>query len=187
VFFLNHVFEFPLSRNAKKRNKKKRQGDFFRRTTRGGFVIAFLTSPCREALDQRNKNKSKERKRSKKSTREKKSPPKNVSPVDFLETYSIFFSVFSNPLCGETPEYALKRRRRRMTYVRTFFGELAQMYVGLSLFIFCRPSGQDRDREMRGSQALGFEVCLGLSLRLLASGFLLKLLQAPINRTQPPF
>jgi hypothetical protein len=45
---------------------------------------------------------------------------------------TIFSPVFSNSPCRETPKYALKKR----THVRTFFGELAQMYVGLSLIFF---------------------------------------------------
>jgi hypothetical protein len=149
-----------------------------------------LTSPCREALDQRNKNKSKEKEA--KNPPGKKYPPKQCSPGGLFGNVLIFFlRVFELAPCRETPEYALKKevKKKKKDACTYFFGELAQMYVGLSLFFFCRPSGQDRDREMRGSQALGFEVCLGLSLRLLASGFwLLAQALAGANQQNPaPF
>jgi hypothetical protein len=49
--------------------------------------------------------------------------------------------VFSNSPCRETPKNALKKKKKKKRrYVRTFFCELAQMYVVFSGFFFCRPS-----------------------------------------------
>jgi hypothetical protein len=55
-----------------------------------------------------------------------------------FETYSIFFLVFSNSPCRETPKNALKKKREKKK-VRTFFCELAQMYVVFSFYFFGRP------------------------------------------------
>jgi hypothetical protein len=56
--FFYRVFEFPLSKNAQKRTKTKlvrgKKIDA-RRTTPRALFITFLSSPHREALNQRNK------------------------------------------------------------------------------------------------------------------------------------
>jgi hypothetical protein len=70
IFFFNRVFEFPLSRNAQKRNKKIDKGKHLDARTRKTIAIACLSSPYREALNQRNKK-----------VERKKIPRKNISPV----------------------------------------------------------------------------------------------------------
>jgi hypothetical protein len=99
-----------------------------------------LSSPHREALNQRNKKI--ERKRSKKNPPGKKIPPrKNISPAIFFETHSKNVSrVFELP-CRETPKNAHKKKKtqKKRRYVRTFFCELAQMYVVFSVFFPVAP------------------------------------------------
>jgi hypothetical protein len=97
-----------------------------------------LSSPHREALT--NATKKIERKRSKKKSPRKKFHPKKYFPGDFFLKRTHFFkTVFSNSPCRETPKNALKKKKKRRRYVRTFFCELAQMYVVFSFYFFGRP------------------------------------------------
>jgi hypothetical protein len=102
-----------------------------------------LSSPHREALNQRNKKI--ERKRGLKTHPEKKSPAEKIFPRCFFLKRTQFFSrVFELPL----PRNAQKRTKTKK-YVRTFFGELAQMYVVFSFYFSCRPLSRSCLRHLR--------------------------------------
>jgi hypothetical protein len=99
-----------------------------------------LSSPHREALNQRN-NKNRKEKNKKKITQQKIHPRKNISPAIFFETHSFFFSCFRTPLAEKRPKTHLKKKgEKKGTYV--LFCELAQMYVVFSFYFFCRPLQQ---------------------------------------------
>jgi hypothetical protein len=110
-----------------------------------------LSSPHREALNQRNKQI--ERKKIKKITRKKIPTPKKYFPGDFFLKRTQFFSrVFELPL----PRNAQKRTKKKKNYVRTFFCELAQMYVVFSGFFFCRPSVDSLPQELNTQHSTEF-------------------------------
>jgi hypothetical protein len=132
VIFFIAFLSSPYRETPQKRNKKKSErGGEIRRTTPQYFFITSLSSPHREALNQRNKKKSKGK---------KSPPPKKYFPGDFFLKRTQFFSrVFELPL-PRNAQKRTKKKKKEGRYVRTFFCELAQMYVVFSGFFFCRPS-----------------------------------------------
>jgi hypothetical protein len=118
VVIFCRVFEFPLSRNAQKRNKKKmargRQLDARPRKT---FYITFLSFPYREALNQRNK-KAERNKTKKNPPGNPPPPPKKYVPGQFFGHVLFFFSCFRTPLTEKRPKTHFKKRKNE---VRTYF------------------------------------------------------------------
>jgi hypothetical protein len=98
-----------------------------------------LSSPYREALNQRNKKV--ERKKIKKL-------PRNF----FLETYSVVFRVFELPLPRNAQKRTSKKRKKEEgTYVRTFFCELAQVVRRFPVLFF---SAAPRPLAVTGSELI---------------------------------
>jgi hypothetical protein len=83
-----------------------------------------LSSPYREALNQRN-NRKIDRKKSKINPPGKITLRKNISPAIYFGTYLFFPRVFELPL-SRNAQKRTKTNNKKRRYVRTFFCELAQ-------------------------------------------------------------
>jgi hypothetical protein len=117
----------PYRETLKNAIKKIGKGGELDARPRKTFFITFLKSPYREALNQHNTG-------SRKKNSKTVNPGKKKNPRDFFWKRAQFvFLVFLNSPCRETPKNALKKKGEKR-HVRTFFSELAQMYVGSSFF-----------------------------------------------------
>ena len=117
--FFYRVFEFPLSRNAQKRNKKNRQGGKKLDARPRNTFLSRLWNPLTERRLTNATKKSKGKEVKKKSPGKNSPPRKNISPAIFFVTYSKTNSHVSELPCRETPKNALKQTRRKKegTYV----------------------------------------------------------------------